>query len=154
MVTFADLMNVKKVQNTINYKLDKIKQLESDTDGIHSKRIEIKVQGGKEFKPYSQYRAEQIEKLKREVWELSDYQSKVWDQINKLENTFHQMLLIDEYILGNDAVEKRRKKKGQGCGYTRKELQQALKEAETSFMLLCMSESMGESDLGEKEKVN
>lgn len=142
MVTFADLMNVKNVQNTINYKLDKIKQLESDTDGIHSKRIEIKVQGGKEFKPYSQYRAEQIEKLKREVWELSDYQSKVWDQINKLDNSFHQSLLIDEYILGNDVIEKRRKKKGQGLGYSKRELKEALKEAETSFFILCMSESL------------
>ena len=98
------------------------------------------MQGGKEFKPYSQYRAEQIEKLKREVWELSDYQSKVWDQINKLENTFHQMLLVDEYILGNDAVERRRQKKGERLGYTKKELKEALKEAETSFFILCMSE--------------
>lgn len=142
MIKFDDLLKVKKVQNMINNKLDRIKQLEKDFDGIHSKKISEKVQGGKAPIIYSEYRVEQIEKLKREVWELSDYQSKVWDQINKLDNSFHQSLLIDEYILGNDVIEKRRKKKGQGLGYSKRELKEALKEAETSFFILCMSESL------------
>ena len=142
MIKFDDLLKVKKVQNMINNKLDRIKQLEKDFDGIHSKKISEKVQGGKGPIVYSEYRVEQIEKLKSEVWELSDYQGKVWDQINKLDNPFHQSLLIDEYILGNDVIEKRRKKKGQGLGYSKRELKEALKEAETSFFILCMSESL------------
>ena len=142
MIKFDDLLKVKKVQSMINNKLDRIKQLEKDFDGIHSKKISEKVQGGKAPIIYSEYRVEQIEKLKSEVWELSDYQSKVWDQINKLDNSFHQSLLIDEYILGNDVIEKRRKKKGQGLGYSKRELKEALKEAETSFFILCMSESL------------
>lgn len=142
MIKFDDLLKVKKVQNMINNKLDRIKQLEKDFDGIHSKKISEKVQGGKAPIIYSEYRVEQIEKLKTEVWELSDYQGKVWDQINKLDNSFHQSLLIDEYILGNDVIEKRRKKKGQGLGYSKRELKEALKEAETSFFILCMSESL------------
>ena len=52
------------------------------------------------------------------------------------------MLLVDEYILGNDAVERRRQKKGDRMGYTKKELKEALKEAETSFFILCMSKDL------------
>lgn len=142
MIKFDDLLKVKKVQNMINNKLDRIKQLEENFDGLRSQRITEKVQGGKSQTSYQEKRIEQIEKLKTEVWELSDYQSKVWDQINKLDNPFHQSLLIDEYILGNDVIEKRRKKKGQGLGYSKRELKEALKEAETSFFILCMSESL------------
>ena len=142
MIKFDDLLKVKKVQNMINNKLDRIKQLEENFDGLRSQRITEKVQGGKAPASYQEKRIEQIEKLKSEVWELSDYQSKVWDQINKLDNSFHQSLLIDEYILGNDVIEKRRKKKGQGLGYSKRELKEALKEAETSFFILCMSENL------------
>lgn len=142
MIKFDDLLKVKKVQSMINNKIEKIKQLEENFDGLRSQRITEKVQGGKSQTSYQEKRAELIEKLKSEVWELSDYQSKVWDQINKLENTFHQMLLVDEYILGNDAVERRRQKKGERLGYTKKELKEALKEAETSFFILCMSENL------------
>lgn len=140
MIKFDDLLKVKKVQSMINNKIEKIKQLEENFDGLRSQRITEKVQGGKAPASYQEKRIEQIEKLKSEVWELSDYQSKVWDQINKLDNSFHQSLLIDEYILGNDVIEKRRKKKGQGLGYSKRELKEALKEAETSFFILCMSE--------------
>lgn len=142
MIKFDDLLKVKKVQSMINNKIEKIKQLEENFDGLRSQRITEKVQGGKAQASYQEKRAELIEKLKVEVWELSDYQGKVWDQINKLENTFHQMLLVDEYILGNDAVERRRQKKGDRMGYTKKELKEALKEAETSFFILCMSENL------------
>ena len=142
MIKFDDLLKVKKVQSMINNKIEKIKQLEDNFDGLRSQRITEKVQGGKALASYQEKRIEQIEKLKSEVWELSDYQSKVWDQINKLDNSFHQSLLIDEYILGNDVIEKRRKKKGQGLGYSKRELKEALKEAETSFFILCMSESL------------
>lgn len=142
MIKFDDLLKVKKVQSMINNKIEKIKQLEENFDGLRSQRITEKVQGGKAPASYQEKRIEQIEKLKSEVWELSDYQSKVWDQINKLDNSFHQSLLIDEYILGNDVIEKRRKKKGQGLGYSKRELKEALKEAETSFFILCMGESL------------
>ena len=142
MIKFDDLLKVKKVQSMINNKIEKIKQLEENFDGLRSQRITEKVQGGKAPASYQEKRIEQIEKLKSEVWELSDYQSKVWDQINKLDNSFHQSLLIDEYILGNDVIEKRRKKKGQGLGYSKRELKEALKEAETSFFILCMSENL------------
>lgn len=140
MIKFDDLLKVKKVQSMINNKIEKIKQLEENFDGLRSQRITEKVQGGKAPASYQEKRVELIEKLKSEVWELSDYQGKVWDQINKLDNSFHQSLLIDEYILGNDVIEKRRKKKGQGLGYSKRELKEALKEAETSFFILCMSE--------------
>lgn len=138
MIKFDDLLKVKEVQSIINNKLDKIKQLEENFDGLHSQRITEKVQGGKVQVSYQEKRLEQIEKLKNEVWELVGYQNDVQSQINKLTNYFHQTLLISEYILGNNVVEKLRRKKGGSFGYTRKEL----KEAEASFMLLCMSESL------------
>lgn len=142
MIKFDDLLKVKEVQSIINNKLDKIKQLEENFDGLHSQKITEKVQGGKTQVSYQEKRLEQIEKLKNEVWELVGYQNAVQSQINKLTNYFHQMLLVDEYILGNDVVERRRQKKGERMGYTKKELKEALKEAEASFMLLCMSESL------------
>ena len=146
MIKFKDLLKVKTVQSSINIKLDKIKQLENNCDGLRSQRITEKVQGGKAPATYQEARTEQIEKLKKEVLELTSFQNEVWDIIDKLDNNFHKTLLIDEYILGNDTVEKRRRKKGQTFGHTRKELEEGLKEAETSFMIMCMSENLGEKE--------
>lgn len=142
MIKFDDLLKVKCVSNMINNKLDKIKQLEKDFDGLYSKRLTEKLQGGKTPRAYSEYRAEQIEKLKNEVLELMDYRQKVLDQINKLKNSSEIMFLNTEYILGIDSVEKLRKKKGEPFGYTKKEAKEILRSAETNFMILCMSESL------------
>lgn len=142
MIVFEDLKKVKKVQSMINSKIEKIKQLEANIDGLKSQKIAEKTQGGKAHINYQEYRAEEIERLKSEIWELSDYQNKVWHQINRLANSMERTLLIDEYILGNNAVERLRRKKGDRIGYTKKELIEILKQAEFNFMVLCMSESV------------